>query len=273
MLSEWMPGRDQSVPLEPGSSALSQNRTICRGIFGPEVATQGSGPCNETDFDDFLFACGVEVRAIAGGHPPSIVILGRDEWDEADLDELWESASAESIRVYSQEMVFASMAIGADLIEHLGGKIDDFIAGHPALEHFYYAEPEPEPEVVFPDLPQSVDPVHQRKLLVNFDTGAWPSSGVLGEMGYRVGRNGLAEGARRLILAEVLSVELVATSPAAEAYVREWGPPTSRHRLQKMVNSISAFARNARRRTADFSEAIADWEGDLEWLRATYGPG
>lgn len=250
---------------------LSHNRTICRGIFGPEVATQGSGPCDETDFDDFLFDCGVEVRAISHEHPPTIVILGRDEWEEADVDGLWENADAGSVRAYSQEMVFASMAIGTDLIEHLSGEIDDYIVGHPALERFYYSDNEP--EVVFPNLPQLVGPVNQRKLLVNFDTGAWPSSGVLSEMGYRVGRNGLAAGARRLILVEALNVELVATSPAADGYVREWGPPSSRHRLQKMVNSISAFARNARRRTADFSEAIADWESDLEWLRDTYGPG
>ncbi|MCK0173884.1 hypothetical protein [Mycolicibacterium sp. F2034L] len=230
------------------------------------MATQGSGPYDENDFDEFLVECGVEVRTVSGDEAP-IAIFGREMWEEDDIDELWARAGG-NIRVYSQEMVVASIAIGGDVIDLSNGEINDFIDGHPALEPYYY-EAEPD-EVIFPGLPPSPVPMPQRKLLVNLDTGAWPTSGVLGEMGYRVGRSGLVDGARKRILAEVLSVELVATSPAAEAYVDEWGPPNSPKRLQKMVNSIAAFARNARRRDADFSEAIADWENDLEWLRVTF---
>lgn len=176
----------------------------------------------------------------------------------------------ENILVYSQELVIASLAIGSSIFDHHDGEIADLIDDHPALERFYLYVPEPE-GVAYPNpvsaAPESAHPT----LLVNFDTGAWPASGVLGEMGYRVGKNGLIAAARHKILDEVLTVELVAASAAANGYVREWGPPGSRWRLRKMVNSIAAFARNARRRSADYSEAIADWESDLEWMRATYG--
>ncbi len=175
------------------------------------------------------------------------------------------------VRVYSQEMLVASMAIGSDIFDHDGQHVE-FVDNHPALERFHYGPDEDhDGEVTYPDLTDFGPDVRQRKLLVNFDTGEWQPSGVLSEMGYRVGKNGLSDTVRRTILAEVLAVDLVPQSPAASAYVAEWGSPYSRQRLQKMVNSIAAFARNARRRDADYSEAIADWESDLEYLRLTYG--
>jgi hypothetical protein len=66
------------------------------------------------------------------------------------------------------------------------------------------------------------------RLVVNFDAGEWPSSGVLSEMGYRVGKNGLAPTTRRQILQKVLATELVATSSETETYIREWGAHTAR---------------------------------------------
>ncbi|KRE25628.1 hypothetical protein ASG82_19010 [Mycobacterium sp. Soil538] len=254
---------------------LARNRTVCRGVLGERVATQGGGPCDEAAFDDFLLACGIAVHAIPdeGAELLPVVIFGREEWDGNDVDSLWERVSDDGLRVYSQEMVFASLAIGADLWEVAHGEvtplIEEFITGHPALERFFYSEPKFEASVHFPET-TDVEPVHDRKLLVNFETGEWPSSGVLSEMGYRVGRNGLAESVRRTVLAEMLAVQLVAGSASASAYIEDWGKPNSQRRLQKVVNSISAFARNARRRAGDFSEAIADWESDLQWLRHTF---
>ncbi|WP_425004481.1 hypothetical protein [Mycolicibacterium sp. S3B2] len=108
------------------------------------------------------------------------------------------------------------------------------------------------------------------RLVISFDTGSWQPTGVLREMGYKVGKQGLSTTERREILRRVYSVELVAGSADAQGYVREWGPPASTARLAKMVNSIAAFSRNAKRRNTDYSEAIADWEEDLDWLTETY---
>jgi len=250
---------------------LTQNKTICRGILGPVVATQGDGPYDEAEFDDFLSACGIQVRFVDDGDtPPSVAIFGREEWVEDDVDTLWEQTSGENVLVYSQELVIASLTIGSSIFDHHDGEITDLIDGHPALERFYLYVPEPA-SVSYPDPVSTVHEDSHPTLLVSFDTGAWPTSGVLSEMGYRVGKSGLIAAARHKILEDVLTVQLVAASAAANAYVREWGRPASRWRLQKMVNSIAAFARNARRRSADYSEAIADWESDLEWLRVTYG--
>jgi hypothetical protein len=113
-------------------------------------------------------------------------------------------------------------------------------------------------------------PVH--RLVVSFDASQWPSSGVLSEMDYHVGKNGLAPADRRRILQKVLEAELVATSPETEDYVREWGAPRSVERRRKIARCIAGFAAGARRKTAaDMSAAIADWESDLDWFTTTFG--
>lgn len=127
-------------------------------------------------------------------------------------------------------------------------------------------EPDPEPDLDDHDI--NAPPFYQ--LVVDFDTGAWPTSGVLRQMGYNVGKQGLRPVERRKILRQVLHVELVAGSADARNYVHEWGPPASHQRLTKMCNSLAAFSRNAQRQDADYSEAIADWDEDLAWLTATY---
>lgn len=265
------------LPWDHLLTVLPHNYTVCRGILGPLVATQGDGPCDEREFDDFLDHCGIGVQFVTNqDSPPSVVVFGRVGWEERDVDLLRERTEGGAVvRVYSQEMVFASLALGCDIYEVSEGEaselIDSFIDGHPALERFFRIEAEPDVGVAtFPEVPL-VAPGSNRKLIVNLDAGDWPTSGVLGALGYRVGRNGLRESARRAILEATLGVELVAGSKAAEEYIRQWGPPNSVRRLQKMVNSIAAFARNAKRRSADFSEAIADWESDLRWLEANYG--
>lgn len=115
----------------------------------------------------------------------------------------------------------------------------------------------------------NVRPVY--KLVVNLDTGSWPSEGVLRELGYKVGRSGLGSVTRRHILRNALSVELVAATTDSESYVREWGSPESEQRAEKIERCLVGFANNARRRRADMSEAIADWEDDLRWFRECRG--
>lgn len=112
-------------------------------------------------------------------------------------------------------------------------------------------------------------PIYQ--LHVDFDTVRWPETGVLRRMGYKVGRNGRPTAARREILNQVLSVELVAGSDDVESYIRGWGSPGSSERVTKTCNAIATFSRNAQRRNADYSEAIADWESDLDLIVRTYG--
>jgi hypothetical protein len=84
-----------------------------------------------------------------------------------------------------------------------------------------------------------------------------------------VGKSGLGPDLRRQILRNAMMIELVANSAESEQYLGEWGSPNSRQRAAKIERCLAGFAAGARRRNADISEAIADWEDDLAWFRAT----
>ncbi|WP_125079868.1 hypothetical protein [Mycobacterium sp. P7213] len=108
------------------------------------------------------------------------------------------------------------------------------------------------------------------EMVVDFEGRTWPSSGVLKQMGYRVGRSGHGPARRRSILEKVYRVKLVATSTHTAEYIREWGEPNTRARAEKIERCLAGFISGARRRNADMSEAIGDWEDDLVWLRNHY---
>ena len=102
--------------------------------------------------------------------------------------------------------------------------------------------------------------------------GTLPSPGVLGDMGYRVGKRGLFPHQRREVLQRVFGVHLVATSPWNEEYIREWGQRCTEARWNKMRRALYGLNATAEmRRSADMSEAIADRNQDLEWLTDDYG--
>jgi hypothetical protein len=96
-----------------------------------------------------------------------------------------------------------------------------------------------------------------------------PGEGILRQYGYKVGMNGLSENERWEILDTVFLRPLLQKDNAA--YLGEWGEPNSAERLQKLVKSIAAFTRNAKRRNkGSFNKAIQDWETDLAYLKRTY---
>ena len=93
--------------------------------------------------------------------------------------------------------------------------------------------------------------------------------GLLSCYGYKVGIKGLPELERHKILDAVFTLPLLSVN--SETYLREWGEPNSKERLQKLSRSIAAFARTAKGRTnGDFRKAIQDWESDLIYLKKTY---
>ena len=258
-------------PWEPVLPLLSRNRTICRGILGSVVATQGSGPYSESDFNAFLEECGIEVRRISGDEPPAVVVLGREDWNLQDVRELPDETA-----VYSQEMVIASMAIGTDIFELLESPSisefeESFVFDHPAMECHYIGFPPDDAQFYRPLAPP--DDTGIETLRVVFGAGTRrPPLGVLRDMGYRAGQSGLLPYQRREVLRRVLFVKLVANSPWTEEYIREWGEPGTYGRLGKTTRVLASLARIARRKkTADMSEAIDDWESDLAWLNETYG--
>jgi len=106
-------------------------------------------------------------------------------------------------------------------------------------------------------------------LYVEYEDGTpLPTQGILKDMGYRVGKNGLLLRDRREILWRTFRLQLDSNS---DWYVRQWGPRCSRARLQKMDRVLGGLAANAERiKKNDMSEAIRNWREDQQWLRSKF---
>lgn len=94
--------------------------------------------------------------------------------------------------------------------------------------------------------------------------------GILRHCGYKVGLNGLGENQRRQILDRIFLYPLPPIND--DRYIKDWGEPATEVRLKKLLDSITAFIRNAKRRNKEnYNEAIQDWEADLNYLKTVYG--
>jgi hypothetical protein len=96
----------------------------------------------------------------------------------------------------------------------------------------------------------------------------WPEVGLLRFVGYTVGENGVSRFQRRKILDAVFQSELPNIN--SPEYMQEWGLAGTSTRLQKTAVTIAAFVRNAKRRINNMSEAIFEWESDLDYLYQQY---
>ncbi len=96
--------------------------------------------------------------------------------------------------------------------------------------------------------------------------------GVLHFVGYIVGKEGENMPRRQAILNCVFHNRL--PNVDSPEYMKEWGEPKTPHRLKKLADCIAAFTRNAKRNSGgDYSQAIREWETDLQYLYDKYYVG
>jgi len=95
------------------------------------------------------------------------------------------------------------------------------------------------------------------------------AEGILGYLGYHVGKTGEQSATRRqALLARVFEGTLPPIN--GPDYMRDWDRSGSAVRLERMAVSIASLIRSAKRRDADYSLAIEHWEEDLKFLYRTY---
>lgn len=226
------------------------------------VECLGRGPFEHDDFAGFLSRQNVSVveqPATATGH----VILGREGWNEHEIDVVIERHVGRPLRIYSQEMFLAFLAKGDDPFDGGDNVLEAFKAAHPGLDLVSRGWPGWVSTFVRPDRQ------HHDSLARGFASDQ--EIGPLRFMGYRVGRNGEETGARRDILRAAFTGELPIVGPLQ--YMREWGEPNSPERLRKIADSIATFCRNMKAKRDPSLEAIEDWESDLEWLKDEFYHG
>lgn len=232
--------------------------------FPNGVVTAGSGPYEENHFDSFLEAHGISFHPL-GTPGIEVMVLGRDDWEEKDVDAHVDSRRGVELRLYSQEMFLAYLATEQDPHDDYEDSdiLEAFGEGHPGFEFL---------ESWGFDWPQTtIVPGRGLPGTDNGDPANWPQVGLLKHLGYTVGGNGVSRWERQKILRAVFMESV--PNVQSQAYMNEWGMPKSSMRLQKLANSIAAFARNAQRRESPPQEAIQDWEEDLSWLQETFYRG
>lgn len=254
-----------AMPWQTLVGLLPRNAALCRGILGVEVMSTGSGPCDEQEFDGFLSECGVDVFGV-GPEGPGVLVVGHSGWSEDVLDSAIADRPSGSLRVYSQEMIIASLALAADVYEICGTEeLAAFGEGHPVFEYLLREWEFDWPSTRITESHQSTE------LVVDFGGLSSPETGLLAHMGYHVGRTGLSPESRHAILDRLMGMRLVPASLDDTPYIAEWGQPMSPRRLQKTANCLATFAATKKRaRKGDYTKAVMDWESDLAYLKTKY---
>lgn len=220
----------------------------------------GSDPFQRVQLSDLLSRLNVNVGDSSAD--TEVLVVGRGNWSETQLKELLDLRVGKSLRVYSQEMLFAWMISGCDPFQSNDAELIRELAGvHLTLTHLEYVLGFEWPSTfVSPSKPGADG---------SFDA---LENGYLKHEGYRVGKHGMPRDRRHGILSHCYLYGVVPNS-FPDWYIEQWGRPGSSHRLQKIAESLAAFCRNHMRRPNPSRDAIEHWEDDLAWLRETYYQG
>lgn len=238
------------------------NQETARDSLGSQVVTIGSGPIDESDFDEFLRQCGIDPCPV--GSDLEVMVVGREGWSAEKVEQQIQVREGKLLRVYSQEMVFAILMAGDDPLESGDRRIlNRFAEGHPALE--WLMKGLKWPDTILKGWGSAIISVPH-----------WVGKeGLLSFMGYHVGMHSfLGETSRREILCNamtgVLREEVDGTLSGGE--LEKWGPPGTRGRLRKLKSEIEMFIRLKEGRSDSYSYEVAidEWQSDLAWLRRTF---
>ena len=205
---------------------------------GPIFSNQMCGHLSEWSCAPYLNGC-------------EWIIVGREDWTPARLDELIAEREDEEIKIVSQELFIAAVISGQDPFLADEEILLAFAEGHPALEYLRDAGFE------WPFICEWIDEEPEDYWFMGAEISP------LKAMGYTVGESGLYEGDRRYILTNAFEGELERVEP--KEYMELWGSPGSRHRLRQMAYHISRQIPK-HRGMYNHDTAVREWEEDLEWL-------
>lgn len=223
------------------------------GLDWSRVATVGFGPLRVEMMDSLLSNKGM-TPCFHGDESASVLIVGRDGWTEQNVEDQIEARAGNSLRIYSQEMAMLALLTGYDPYELDDETLNEFGAGHPALEFLM------KHEFTWPIVTQGWSDIH-------VDAEEWHNRSPLTAMGYHVGmRSHLTTKDRRSLLENIYRGRLIFPADFSPFEQREWGCPGSKNRLEKIATHIARqiALRDSR---PNFEVAVDEWQSDLDWMK------
>jgi hypothetical protein len=229
-------------------------------LDSPYISVIGDEPLNKGEFDAWLRKKGF--RPVKAEDPKaSLLLLGRTA-NEFEIEGHLMEKIGEEIRVFSQELLIASLIAGMDPFSQSKAfqnkALKPFAEGHPGLTYLRALH-----------LPwPSLDISENFELVYTYDDSVTETP--LHAVGYRVGVTaGLSTVKRHELLRDVFN-GLYDEHPnwhvESDEYMSTWGQPRTRRRLCRMAYHIASQIANKKRRK-NHERAVDEWRNDLDWIR------
>jgi len=218
------------------------------------AASSGSGPFGAVMFDQILSRHGI-LACYCGDSHADILIVGREGWSEVDLDLHISAREGKSLHIYSQEMAILALLTGHDPFDADDAVLLEFGHGHPALEFLMHHA------FTWPIVTQS----WSQDVVVDAD--AWRNKSPLTAMAYHVGVSStLSLTDRREVLSRIYKGRLIFPPGFSPLEQKEWGPPSSCTRLERISTHIARQI-SLRLSRPEYNIAVQEWQEDLGWLK------
>lgn len=222
------------------------------------LATDGSGPWELEEFDEFLLSRDIQLYEMPS---PTItgLILGANGWSEIDLAKQIYNKDLTSLRIYTQELFLLGLISGRDPYDFLDQQvIDDVGTNHPAIQFILNQNFEWPWSDNFENSESTED--------WDIDSTDWSSESVLKQMGYNASATGPDTSARRKILKEVFEANNLPGIESLEQRKR-WGASKSQKRLYSMSHFLGWLI-NLQGSEKPFAKE--KWVSDINWLKQQY---
>lgn len=253
----------------PGLNFISIRNVLCdlndhdnQEWIPTTLATSGSGPWQEQEFDEFLQSKEIEIF-----HMPNEgingLIVGTSGWSENDISDQIYNRTPNSLRIYTQELFVLGLIAGQDPYDFLDQKtIEEVGFDHPAIQFILnqsFAWPWPTTDSMDDDDDWEDEPP-------DWDSDDWRKESVLMQLGYTARANGLDESERRRILRQAFESEHLPGITTQEQRQR-WGAKKSSRRLHAISNFLSWLINL---QGSDKPAAKIKWVSDLMWMKRMF---
>ena len=249
----------------PGLNFPSIRDALCELITDksndwiPDVlATVGSGPWEEGEFDLFLGKNNILLYQMPDDHVNGLII-GYSDWNEDALSKQIYNRDSNTLKIYTQELFVLGLIAGKDPYELLEqNTINDVGLTHPAIQFIL------KNAFVWPWSEQNeITDANDEWEISNID---WAHESVLRQEGYNASVNGPSEYERRRILTKVFESSHLPGILNSEQRLR-WGASKSARRLQAISHFLSWLINL---QGTEKPAAREKWVADLKWLKKEF---